>query len=104
MMDPGNGQALAQSLIYAAVDDTNEMIPEDRRINKSYDTILIGKNSPMDSLALINLLVSLEDKVITRFAISLHLYNEIAKPSGPFATLGTLIMYVTEKLRQAGHE
>lgn len=103
MSGHNEGQNPVRSLIYEVVDEINEMTAEDRQISKSADTVLIGKESAIDSLGLINLLVTLEDKVTAQYGISLRLSYEIANPDAPFGTLGALIEYVSRKVENSSH-
>lgn len=53
--------------IYKAIDEINEMRPPEERIDRSERTILIGEESPLDSLALVTLIASVEAEVEVRF-------------------------------------
>jgi hypothetical protein len=94
----------ALSLIYASLDEVNEMIVPERRVEKSPDTALTGADSSLDSLGLINLLVQLEERAVSRYGVSLQLANEIGNPSGPFSTVATLTEHIVRMIRKAAHE
>ena len=50
-------------LFFIAVDDLNRQLPEDKRLDKSADTVLHGQDARLDSLAFVNLVLGIETKV-----------------------------------------
>ena len=59
-----------QHVLYAAIDELNESLPVDGRVDKSRATVLFGQASTLDSLALVNLIVSIEQKLLETFSAS----------------------------------
>jgi hypothetical protein len=54
------GQALA--LVYEAIDVVNQQLPAGRRLAKSPETILVGPGGALDSLGIVNMVVTLEER------------------------------------------
>lgn len=50
-------------LIYEAVDEVNEHLIPAARLPKSRDAIILGDGGALDSLAVVNLLAAIEDKL-----------------------------------------
>jgi len=82
--------------IFDAIDAVNALAPEDRRIPKSEAVELLGDAAGVDSLGLINLIVTVEQQVETRFGrtISLTGDDELTRSDGPLRTVGALADYV----------
>jgi len=89
-----------QSIIFAAIDELNVQREADRQVEKSLDTKLFGKDSDVDSLDLVNLIVSVEAAVAERFGASVTLADERAfsRKSSPFKSVQSLLAYIEELL------
>lgn len=64
------------ALIYEAFDETNAMLPSERQVEKSVETALYGPLSALDSLGLITLIVSIEQKIDERFGVGVTLAED----------------------------
>lgn len=91
-------------VINSAVDDLNEILDPEERLNKSADVVLIGQDARLDSLGLVNLIVLVEEKIRQRFGVGITLVDERAMSltKSPFRTLGTLADFVEEQLNDHG--
>lgn len=60
------------------------------------DTVLLGRAAVIDSMALVNLVLDVEDAVRSRFGVSLSLADEraMSQTRSPFRTVATLTEYV----------
>jgi acyl carrier protein len=60
------------------------------------DSVLLGQDAVIDSMALVNLVLDVEEAVRTRFGVSLTLADEraMSRTRSPFRTVGTLAEYV----------
>ncbi|MBI4559137.1 MAG: hypothetical protein HY706_16250 [Candidatus Hydrogenedentes bacterium] len=85
-------------LIYAAVDEINETLPQERQVTKSVETVLFGRSSTLESLDLVGLIVSLEEKLQEEFDTSFTLADEraMSQQRSPFRNIGTLADYISE--------
>jgi len=86
--------------ILATIDELNETMPDNCKLDKSAETRLFGDQGKLDSLGLVNLIVSLEQHVADQFGLAVTLADEkaLSRKSSPFRTVETLTDYVIEKL------
>ena len=83
--------------IYKAVDSFNEQSGKNHQLKKSPTTILFGKGGQLDSLALVSLIIEVEEKIADEFGVSIVLADEraLSQKNSPFLTLQTLNQYVS---------
>ena len=90
--------------IYRAIDEVNELLPKDHRMKKSVDTALYGRTGSLDSLGLVNLIVSVERKIEEEFNVGIVLADEklMSQKNDPFRSVlslaGHVAMLLEEKL------
>ena len=89
--------------IYNAIDEVNEELPRELQLAKSPSTVLFGESSPLDSLGLVNLIVTSEQELAAEFNTSLTLADEraLSLENSPFRTIGTLAEYVSQLLEES---
>ena len=82
-------------IIYKAIEDLNEENHQ-HQLEKSDDTILLGKGSQIDSLEFVNLISSIEDYIEEELDVVVTIVNEhsIAIEPSPFRTIDTLTKYI----------
>jgi hypothetical protein len=85
--------------IYRAMDDANEML-FDGTLEKSPETVIIGDDSLLDSMGLVNFVVSLEQHIEDEFGTTVSLVNDdvMSLEPSPFASAGALAEFITAKL------
>ena len=83
-------------VLYSTIDEINELKSKEEKVEKSLDTVLFGASGKLDSLGLVNLIVSTEEKVQDEFDVSITLADEraMSKNDSPFRTVGSLINYI----------
>ncbi len=83
--------------IYNALDEINQFLPDENKIEKKEDTVLYGANSRLDSLGLVNLIVAVEQAIQDEFGRSIDLTDEkaLSQKNSPFLTVKTLSDYIT---------
>ena len=91
-----------QETIFEVLDELNEMLPSEHRLQKSLATELIGKESPLDSVGLVNLIVLTETKIEEHFGYPLTLVETISlsPEDSPLHTVGRLIDHICELLEE----
>ena len=101
---PTTNQDSALAALYRAVDEVNLTLAAEDRIKKSPDTILLGSDSTIESIALINLIVETEFVLTQDFGADLNLGEVRAEGDSehPFRTLGSMAGYIAAAL-QAGN-
>jgi acyl carrier protein len=94
----------AQTIVHALfeiIDKLNEQRDQNEQIPKTENTILIGEGSDLDSLALINFIVSVEQKLEEEFQTLIVLTEQedfFTSQDGPFKTIGTLAFYIAKEI------
>lgn len=90
-------------IIYLAVDDVNATLPLERKIIKSPDTRLLGKDVLLDSIQLVSFVMSIEEVILDLIGKDITLLTEeaMAREPSPLASLNNLNDYVIERLAQA---
>ena len=85
-----------QKTIFAAIDDINIMLPQDRHIQKLPDTALAGEDGGLDSLGVVNLIVAIEQKIQEQFQRTISLVSDeaLSQRENPFANVQTLTEYI----------
>ena len=83
-------------IIYASIDDYNDLQPKEKKLIKSNDTDLFGKNSKLDSLGLVSFIVDVEQKVNDHFKTEITLADEkaMSQRKSPFRSVETLASYI----------
>ena len=86
--------------IYRAVDDINDELENGKKIQKSLDTYLYGRDSKLDSLNLVSLIVKIEEETETEFNQTILLVNEKAMSlnNSPFRMISSLVEYISSLL------
>ena len=99
-----NKQTVSEA-IFAAIDEINETRPADQKLEKSPETHLFGRQGKLDSLGLVNFIVSLEQHIAQEFGVAITLANEkaLSRDTSPFLTVGSLSDYVIEQLKDSGN-
>ena len=90
-------------IIESAIQDINDRKGEEEDvIGLAPDTVLLGPDSATDSLDLINIIVTIEEKVKTEYGQSIVLVNErsMSSQDHPFRTISSLAIYLGEILSE----
>jgi acyl carrier protein len=91
-------QEKVKSLLFSAIDEVNQDLPEDERVIKSVETFLVGHTATTDSLTLIDLIVKTEKLIEKEFGAVISLAEENSVFSEG-TTVGTLIDHICNKLK-----
>jgi len=86
--------------VFSAVDEINQQLSTDHQLEKTADTILLGELGRLDSLGIVNILVTTEQTVEDEFDISITLLedNIAADNYSHLRSIGDLINYISLKL------
>ncbi len=82
------------AVIYNAIDDINELLPEENHICKTENEMLIGENGKLDSLSYLNFVVSLENRFKDEFNTSTILTDFDQSQPNPFNRVDSLKTYL----------
>lgn len=84
--------------IYNVVDEINQHLPANQKIEKREDEELYGKKGKLDSLGLVNLIVATERNIEESFNVQISLTDERAMSlnNSPFGSISALAGFITE--------
>jgi hypothetical protein len=87
-------------LIHQTIDEINEQTPPEGRVGKTPQTIIVGPGSTLDSLGIINFLVTLEAKVAESTGRTVNLLNDdtLSDPQGPLRTVELIERFISERI------
>ena len=90
------------NLIYAAFDEINEQLPKSKRLQKQENETLFGENGKLDSLGLVNLIVSIEGLIDEEYEQSITLADEkaMSMKNSPFQSVTTLCNYIIKLMEE----
>ena len=88
------------ALVYQAVDDVNAHTDAGKQIAKDPSTPLLDSDGGIDSLALVNLVVALEQIIYDKTEKSITIADEdmYTSPDAPLRTLGSLAAYLDKMI------
>jgi len=91
--------AAISEAVYACIDQVNRMLPHEARLAKDPSTVLVGEGGVLDSLALINLLVNLEEALRSRLGLECAVLDEalLSDLEGPYRSVGQLAAWIAER-------
>ena len=89
-------------LLYEVIDDLNRDLPEQMRLEKSNDAELFGESGHVDSMLLVNLIISMEQKIDQELGIAIALGDEkaMSQSPSPFSTVGSLVNFISQSLHE----
>ena len=83
--------------VHAAIRNTNEALPVDKKIGLTESEQIIGTGAKIDSLAFVTLMVAVEKEVESAVGSCPRLVEGLSDASAGVATLGQLIDYISER-------
>jgi len=88
--------------IYRAIDEINDQLPDNRKIAKKPEAVLLGQNTTLDSLQLVTLIVEIEQKIEDELDTTITLADEkaMSQKHSPFRTISTLADYIDMLLNE----
>ena len=89
-------------LVFETMDEINETLPEDRQLEKSSETHLLGRDGKLDSLGLVSFIILLEQRIDEELGRGITLADESAmsRTKSPFRTVENLTDYILELLKE----
>jgi len=100
-----NNEKVMQAIL-GSIDEINEQLPKGERLDKSIDTALFGSGGKLDSLGLVSLVTTIEQKIEEGFGTIVTLLDDTAilENENPFKTIKTLADYVASALEKKASE
>jgi acyl carrier protein len=93
-------QETVQKIVFKAIAETNLELPAEKQLEISLETGLFGSQGKLDSLDLVNLVVTTEQIIEEELGVSLTLANEkvLVLEESPFQTVGSLVSFITDQV------
>ena len=88
--------------VFGAVDEVNEMLAEEERLEKLPNTLLTGDGGSLTSLGLINFIVEVEGRIQKDFGLELNLVEALEAPEEPLKSIGRLAEFVVAQANGGG--
>jgi hypothetical protein len=95
------GRADILAIVMAAAEDLNATQPDDDRYDPAETTLLAGDGGALSSLAVVTLILGVEERLSEALARPVTLFDEslIAQPDGPFRTVGSFVDHILTVVR-----
>jgi|TARA_B100001105_G_scaffold254435_1_gene250281 acyl carrier protein len=92
--------------IYKSIDEVNSQMSKDEQLIKSPDTVLYGESSSIDSIGLINIIVTVEQNIEDDFEKSITLADQkaMSQKQSPFKTVESLAKYIQILIEEKKNE
>jgi acyl carrier protein len=91
-------------LIFSAINEVNQQLPPENRLLKNEESVIAGEDGKFDSLAFLNLIVSVEGRVDTALRTSVALASGLMElDRTPPRTVGELADFIIARLEIIGH-
>ena len=90
--------------VLAAVAEYNEQLDDDRKLDLTPETPLLGRSSKLDSFGLVNLIILVEERLLDKFDQSVTLADEraMSQEHSPFRSVQSLSDYAYALLSERG--
>ncbi len=84
------------AIVVKSIEELNETLDNKVDTNFVENTALYGENGVLDSIALVSLIISVEEKVQDELGVNIILANDqaMSQRNSPFLTIGSLSSYV----------
>lgn len=95
------------NIVISSVESLNQLLDKKVPIELGEATPLYGSSGVLDSLALVNLIVSVEEGIEDEFGVGIILANEkaISQRKSPFSTVFSLAEYIETLIKEnSNHE
>jgi len=86
----------ALRILYETIEAVNRQLPASKRLAKGPDTVIVGPSGSLDSLGIVNFIVTLEEKASEIAGVPIQLLDEsmAVDTDGPFRSVATLTAYL----------
>ena len=91
-------------LIFSAIDELNQLREAGEQIPMEPDVTLFGVSGRLDSLALVSLILDVEERLSQEYGVSISLADDraMSQRNSPFRTAAVLADYIESLLANAG--
>ena len=96
----GSYEERVETAVFRAIDTLNETLAPTQQIRKARDTVLVDTAGSLDSMAVVNLMVFIEDELAQSLGLELDLTGTDAFGQQDLKTVGSVIDALCRKLRE----
>ena len=91
-----------KEILKIAIDELNEQLEDDEKIEFSENTKFIGSHACIDSITFVTLISIIEELIEDKYDKTIHLVNEKAfsQKRSPFYSIETISAYIEELLKE----
>ena len=88
--------------VMEAIDELNGQLPKGQKLDKSSNTALFGSGGGLDSLGLVSLVTTVEQKIEEKLGLTATLLEDVdlLENDNPFRTVNSLAEYVASVLEK----
>ena len=88
--------------VFSAIDDVNQLLPKNEKVDTKLESLLYAEGGKLDSLALVNLIVAIEEKIEAEFGALISLADDraMSKKDSPFRTIRSLVNHLCVLLEE----
>ena len=89
-------------ILFAAIEEINQQLPSNQTIKAEKSTMLFGKDGVLDSLTLVNLIVTVEQKLQESMNATITLADEraMSQKNSPFKSVESFANYIVMLLKE----
>ncbi len=100
--EPAGERDTVLDFMYASIAEINAQLSPERRIEPSLNTALFGEGGSLDSLALANFIIIMEQKLEHHFGYRIDLTEDdpFSPANGHFKTVCSLATYISSLIRR----
>jgi len=80
--------------IFDAIEEFNDLLAEEKHLEKLPETLLNSEKGNLDSLGLINFILEVENQVQKELGLTIDLVKTLESPDNPMESIGQLIHYI----------
>lgn len=93
---------LLEDILYPAIDEINQTLDEGEKLAKSPATVLFGEKAPLDSIGLVQFIVTAEGLIqeVAGKTVTLASERAFSRSQSPFRSIGSLADYIGELLAE----
>ena len=88
-------------IIYQSLEEVNEQLPNEKQIQKSPDSTLVGRAGGLDSLGFVNFVALVEEKCAHKYGVALSLTNTSSPEDGALEDVGKFADSLFQRLNEA---
>ena len=91
-----------KKILFKVVEEINENLDVGQQFELSTETVLLGEDGNIDSITLVNLIVAIEQSIEDELDVEIILIDEraLSQKENSFSTIGTLIDYIDQVIRE----